>query len=158
MNAKDNLMAALTTIAACEGTNTPDGYRALFGYDPVRRPERVFDSFTAHPNTKFAFKQTDGTIAFTTAAGRYQIIWPTWSRVSAKLDLKDFSPNSQDLAAIQLIAEAGALLDVEGGDLQTFVDKCSPVWASLPASHYLQPKRTFNYAQLAFMEAGGVLA
>jgi lysozyme len=159
MNAADNLRAGLSTIAECEGTNTPDGYRALFGYHPTRNPTRLFDNdFARHPNIRCQFTQTDGTINYTTAAGRYQIIFPTWSRLAAKLGLTDFSPQSQDLAALELIAEAGALLDLQAGDIQAFSDKCSTQWASLPASHYLQPKKTLAFAEAAFVSAGGVMA
>ncbi len=159
MSASANLKAWLDVVAACEGTATPDGYRALFGYDPVRRPTRLFDNaFAQHPNIKFSFTQTDGTISFTTAAGRYQIIFPTYSRLSSRLGTSDYTPETQDLMAIELTSERGALLDVETGDIATAVDKCSAEWASLPASHYAQPKRSMEFALAAYQSAGGMLS
>lgn len=151
-----NMQAFLAMIRACEGTSGPDGYRALFGYRPGN--DRVFDDFAVHPDQRFPFTQTDGHINYSTAAGAYQIIWPTWVGLKAKLGLPDFSPASQDAAAVELITERSALFDVESGDLKTAIDKCSPVWASLPASTYPQPKRSFFFAQNAYLAAGGVQA
>lgn len=156
--AAQNLQAWLDVIATCEGTNTPDGYRALFGYHPKLRPSRLFENgFRNHPNIRLQFTQTDGTINYTTAAGRYQIIFPTWVRVQAKLELPDFSPLSQDLAAIELTTARDALIDVQLGDLQSAIDKCSAEWASLPSSKYPQPKRTLAFACDAFKQCGGTL-
>lgn len=157
MSASDNIAAFLTCIRKCEGTDSPDGYRSLFGYTPTNG--RVFDNgFVQHPNIRFPFTQTDGTQNWTTAAGAYQFIFSTWKEMQARLSLPDFSPMSQDFGAIDYIARNGALLDVEAGDLQAAIDKCSGTWASLPASHYPQPKRTFFYAKNAFLAAGGELA
>lgn len=147
------MQAFLATIRACEGTSGPDGYSALFGYRPGNG--RVFSDFTQHPNQRFPFTQTDGHINYSSAAGAYQIIWPTWVRLKAKMGLPDFSPQSQDEAAIELITERSALFDVEGGNLRVALDKCAPEWASLPASTYLQPKRSFFFAQSAYLAAGG---
>lgn len=151
----DNLKAFLDAIAACEGTG--DRYDALFGYTP--RNGRVFDNgYATHPNIKVPFTQTDGATNYSTAAGRYQIIFPTFKRLQLKLGTKDFSPTTQDTMAAELIADAGAMAAVKDGDFQTAVDRCAEVWASLPASTYPQPKRTLEFALNAYREAGGMLA
>lgn len=152
-----NAHAFLSTIRACEGTTGPDGYRALFGYLPTRGGP-LFDSFADHPNVRSSFTQTDGTVGFTTAAGAYQIIFSTWTRLQGLLKLPDFSPASQDAAATQLIVERGALPDVMLGRLDVALGKCWPVWASLPGSTYAQPSRSVAFAQGAFTDAGGTLA
>ena len=149
-----NMTALLACIRACEGTDGPDGYGALFGYRPGNG--RVFTDFAQHPNRRFPFTQTDGKVNYSSAAGAYQIIAPTWWRLKAKMGLPDFSPESQDAAAVELITEASALFDVEGGNLRVALDKCAPIWASLPASTYPQPKRSFFFAQNAYLAAGGV--
>jgi lysozyme len=64
-----------------------------------------------------------------TAAGRYQIIKPTWLSLKSKLGLPDFSPASQDAAAIELIRQRGALADVQAGRIESAVNKCAKVWA-----------------------------
>jgi len=146
-----NLPAFLMTIRSCEGTDGPDGYRTLFG-------GKLFDDFSAHPNVRASFKQTDGSLGFTTAAGAYQIIFSTWDRLRVKLRLPDFSPLSQDAAATELISEKNALADVLAGRLMDAVNKCGVVWASLPSSTYMQPRRSFQFAADAYSDAGGVIA
>lgn len=146
-----NAEAFLDAIAACEGTAGPDGYRTLFG-------GKLFDGYVTHPNIRAPFKQTDGAMNYSTAAGRYQIIYPTFVSLQAKLGTVDFTPQTQDAMALELIAEAGAMADVKSGNFQAAIDKCSRIWASLPASTYPQPKRSFAFAQNAFVNAGGMLA
>lgn len=151
-----NADAFLDMTAECEGTAGPDGYRTLFGGG-------LFDNgYIDHPRIRFSFRQTDGGINYTTAAGRYQILATTWDRIAHKLwptiAVPMFTPENQDAAAEELIAEAGGMPAVKSGDLQTAIDRCSPIWASLPSSKYPQPKRTYAFAQLAFTTAGGILA
>lgn len=152
-----NLAAFLATIRACEGTNGPNGYRALFGYRAAADAP-VFSDFAQHPDQRFSFRQTDGTLGFTTAAGAYQIIFATWDRLRLALALPNFSPPSQDAAATQLIRERKALDAVYAGDTATAFGRCWPVWASLPGSTYAQPVRSLAFAQQAFADAGGVPA
>ena len=152
-----NLAAVLYAIRACEGTLGPNGYRALFGYRESRGGP-LFDSFADHPNVRRPFRQTDGTTNYTTAAGAYQFIFPTWKRLQRKHGLADFSQASQDRAAIALIDERGALGDARAGRLNAVVAKCSAIWASLPASTYKQPLRTLEFAANAFIQGGGVIA
>lgn len=154
MSIHGNVNAFLAMLRACEGTAGEDGYCAMFGY-PMEG--RTFDDMSDHPRRKFPFNQTDGKVNYTTAAGAYQFIVRTWDRLKAKLDLEDFSADSQDEAAIELIREAGALADVKAGNLHAAIEKCSPIWASLPASKYLQPKRSFEFARDAYLRAGGAL-
>lgn len=151
-----NVKAFLRTIRACEGTDAPNGYRYLFG--STYKNERLFNDYGAHPNFKQPFRQTDGTTEYTTAAGAYQFIFPTWTRVQTRLALPDFSPSSQDQGAIQLIRQHGMLGAVEDGNVEKAFDVLWVEWASLPASKYLQPKRTMNFACDAFCDAGGVIA
>ena len=146
-----NMNAFLATIRCCEGTNGPDGYRMLFGGD-------LFDSFADHPRVRVPFTQTDGKPNYSTAAGAYQFLSRTWDRMAAKLGLRDFSPASQDAAAVELIRMQGAVDDVNAGRLQVALDKCAPIWASLPASTYPQPKRTYAFAERAYLNNGGTLA
>lgn len=97
--------ALLDTIA---GTESP-------GYNVLNGGER-FTSFADHPRRKGA----GGT---TTAAGRYQFVKATWDRAATALNLKDFSPESQDKAAWWLAqadykARTGRELlpDIQSGD------------------------------------------
>lgn len=151
MNA--NALAFLECIAACEGVNTPVGYRALFGYHPIRNPNQLFDNgFRTHPNIRVPFRDT-----FSTAAGRGQIIFPTFARLQRKLGTTDFAPATQDQMMLELVAERGAMGDVKNGAITEALRKCSPEWASLPYATYDQPTRSLEWALKAYLDAGGDL-
>lgn len=130
-----NVQKMLDLIANAEGVN--HGYNTLFG-------NGRFSDFSAHPNQSKQFTQTDGKKNSTTAAGRYQFLKSTWDGVAKKLGLEDFSPKNQDIAAVALLAENGALPHVLKGDLQTAVKKSGGTWASLPSSNYAQPKKSWD--------------
>jgi lysozyme len=87
-----------------------------------------------------------------TAAGAYQFIKATWIRLRNKLQLPDFSPASQDLAAVQLLDDIGALKLVQAGDVEAALAKASKVWSSLPGSSAQQNPRTLQYALDRFAE------
>ncbi|WP_336165226.1 glycoside hydrolase family 104 protein [Acinetobacter ursingii] len=131
-----NVQKMLDLIANAEGVN--HGYNTLFG-------NGRFSDFSAHPNQSKQFTQTDGKKNSTTAAGRYQFLKSTWDGVAKKLGLEDFSPKNQDIAAVALLAENGALPHVLKGDLQTAVKKSGGTWASLPSSNYAQPKKSWDF-------------
>ncbi len=151
-----NRRAMLDAIAWAEGTaKGPDnGYRVLFGWPA---PDRTFTSYADHPRRLFAFTDKAGRQLKTSAAGRYQFIAPTWDDVRARLALPDFSPASQDAAAIELIRQRGALRDVDAGRLVAAVAKIRTVWASLPGAGYDQPERKLAELQAAYQQAGGTL-
>jgi muramidase (phage lysozyme) len=124
-----NLKAFLDTIAYAEGTN--NSYDYIFSY--VK-----FYSFAGHPRRLIC---SGGYCS--DAAGRYQIKSTTWDEVRRYLGLTDFSPESQDKAAVQLIKWRGGYDDVERiYDFYSFNDAAYTVrleWASMPHSPYGQP-------------------
>lgn len=82
-----------------------------------------------------------------TAAGAYQLIRPTWKRIrEISPRLPDFSPQSQDEAAIRLLDECGALRLIESGDIEGAINKASKIWASLPGSSAKQNPKAMSYA------------
>jgi len=81
-----------------------------------------------------------------TAAGAYQFIKPTWVRMRDRLNLPDFSPLSQDLAAVALLDEVGALDLIYAGDIEGAIYKASKIWASLPGSTAQQNPKALSYA------------
>lgn len=145
-----NIKAFLDMIAYAEGTSGTDGYRTLFGGG-------LFDSYADHPRRVFTFTNRIGQTLRTTAAGRYQFLARTWDGLKAKLGLTDFGPANQDAAAIELIRERGALNDVKAGRFVTAVNKCAPVWASLPGAGYNQPERKLSTLVSVYTAAGGNL-
>ena len=140
-----NVRAFLDMIAYAEGTagHGEDGYNILYGYG-------TFDSYADHPRQYIPFRQTT-----TSAAGRYQILARTWDGLQRKLRLPDFSPQSQDAAAVELIRERGALADVQAGRTARAIGKVAKVWASLPGAGYNQPERKLATLLQVYAGAGG---
>ena len=128
-----NVRKLLDVIASAEGVK--HGYNTIFGNERL-------NSLSAHPNVRKQFTQTNGKTNVTTAAGRYQFLKPTWDGLSRQYGLKDFSPQSQDIGAIGLIMQKGALNDALKGNYQAAIQKLGGTWASLPSSPYAQPKRS----------------
>lgn len=145
-----NIRAFLDAIAWAEGTSGPDGYRTMF-------TGKLFDSFADHPRI-VNVGTLKGRAIHSSAAGRYQFIRATWDALQRRLSLPDFSPASQDAAAIELIRERGALQDVAAGRFADAVNKVRKVWASLPGAGYDQPEKPINQLAAVFTQSGGTLA
>lgn len=133
-----NMRAFLDTIAYAEGTNIPEGYRIIFSFEE-------FTSFEDHPRVRVPFGDN-----YSTAAGRYQFIESTWDSVKSTLELQDFSPENQDLAAVQLIKNRGAFDDVEAGRFEEAVEKVAKIWASFPSAGYGQPEKSLPELKQAY--------
>lgn len=133
MNPRDyladaNVKAFLRTLRFCEGTADDNGYRRIVGGGE-------FDSFADHPRRMVRIERYK---INSSAAGAYQFLQGTWDEMQQMYELPDFSPESQDLAAIGLIHRRGALQDVVAGRIEVAVQKCNKEWASLPGSPYGQ--------------------
>ncbi|ESA34116.1 wd-40 repeat-containing protein [Leptolyngbya sp. Heron Island J] len=94
-----------------------------------------FEDFSDHPRKRtcvdsyFGLEEICGY-----SAGRYHIIPETWDWVADQLNLNDFSPASQDLAAIELLREKGSLDQIETGNFKSAVYNASSYWVTLPDS------------------------
>jgi len=131
----------LGTIRYAEhGRDGPETYSTMFGGDR-------FDPAKGHPNRVVR----SGGYA-SAAAGAYQFMPDTWSRVSKQLGLKDFSPASQDRAARQLALARGVNIDTDPLTPQNLA-KLAPEWASLPNA---QGRSAYNQPVRAFKELEGV--
>lgn len=161
MTAQTNLAAFLAGIRYGEGTAGADGYSIKCGGGN-------FDDYSTHPALagwrgwpmplEMARKAGYPNGAVSTAAGAYQINRPTWLRLAAKLGLTDFTPDSQDRAALELIREKGALADVLAGRVALAVAKTNKIWASLPGSTYGQRTVSLQMFFNQYNNAGGVTA
>lgn len=141
-----NLKAFLTMIQYAEGTYGQDGYRKLYGGS-------LFTDLSKHPNTP-----TTKWGITSTAAGAYQILSRTWTELQAKLGLPDFSPLSQDKAAIELIRRRKALEDVMAGRWAQAIEKCKKEWASLPGAGYGQNEKNIKNLLAVYKVAGGTIS
>lgn len=101
-----------------------------------------FKDYSSHPQTivklKSRNKKGEVEIIPSTAAGRYQIMAANWIPYKTRLGLKDFSPDSQDKIAIQMLADRGALPYILDGKFKTAIKKTGNQWTSLPASDISQ--------------------
>lgn len=129
-----NARALLDTIRNAEGTwhgGDQKGYGTMFGGGQ-------FDWSKGHPD-----RVVNAGGYSSAAAGAYQFMPDTWRGVTRQLgmDPKDFSPDAQDRAALQLVRNRGVDPDkpLDGAALA----KLAPEWASLPTasgkSYYNQP-------------------
>jgi muramidase (phage lysozyme) len=141
-----NVKAFLSLIRYTEGAN----YNTLFGGD-------VFYDYKDHPRIKIT-KSLGGRPITSTAAGAYQFLSRTWDGCAKALSLPDFTPQSQDLAALYLVDRRGALNSVLTGNFKDAIYGCNKEWASLPGSPYGQPTKTLPVC-LAYIDSvlkGGV--
>lgn len=140
--------AFLDTIAWSEGTSTSkltrnDGYDVIV--TGIEGPS-VFTDYAQHPFEKggFVTVRKGPSPIYSTAAGRYQILVRIWRFYKTELMLPDFSPISQDKAALRMIAERGAPPLIEAGDIAGAIQKCANLWASLPGNTYGQGGKTLE--------------
>ena len=160
MNA--NRKAFLDMLAVSEGTSTSpatlnNGYDVIVtGVDGV--PE-VFTDYSDHPfNNGRPSKVINSHGLTSNASGRYQFMLRDWHHYRDQLKLPDFSPDSQDLWALQLIRERSALPLIDLGEFAAAVARVSNLWASLPGAGYGQRENQLARLEAAYTAAGGVLA
>jgi muramidase (phage lysozyme) len=141
-----NVRAMLAVIRKGEGTSDTNGYRRIFG-------GQLFTSFADHP--RIIVKKNGYT---SSAAGAYQFLSSTWDETRRIMGLRDFTPASQDIAALGRIAARGALDDVIAGRFLMAIKKLGKEWASLPYSPYGQPTQTIAGAQSIYLANNGTIA
>lgn len=116
------------------------------GYDVIVTglyggPE-VFTDFSNHPfangRKPKLFRMPDIPANRSTASGRYQILVKYWPDYQKQLGLKDFSPLSQDLYALQQMRERHAIPLILAGKIEDAITACSNIWASFPGNNYSQ--------------------
>ena len=158
----ENVKAFLRVIRAGESSQGDEAYWWLFG--STHSKAILAESLSDHPRVKTYEKYDgqfikNGKLDYTTAAGAYQITASTWDTViQPALKLGDFSPTSQDIAAVFLIQKHGALDDVIAGRVKEACAKLTKEWASMPGASYGdQPTRKLEQALATFKEYGGTL-
>lgn len=140
----------LNLISFAEGTWTSQGpkYNTMFGGGQFKDLSRHPDKVVRTPGYASA------------AAGAYQFMPGTWGGVSQKLGLRDFGPQAQDLAAIQLMRARG-VDPATAAITPANVAKLAPEWASLPTmrggSYYGQPSKSFSTLSNFVKKSGGVV-
>ena len=152
-----NLGAFLDMIAFSEIgpqllQESDDGYNVVVGSVPGH--PILFHSYADHPRKLVHLRPG----LASSAAGRYQVLERNYDFYKLKLRLPDFSPESQDAIAAQLVKECHAFSNLVEGDFEGAVHKCAHIWASLPGAGYGQHENKMEALREAFIQAGGVLA
>lgn len=83
----------------------------------------TFGDYSQHPNI---------TVGGSSEAGAYQFNHGTWGDEVKRLGLTDFSPPSQDLAAVDLLNRLGALPKLLSNDVDGAIFSAAKRWDSLP--------------------------
>lgn len=121
--------AFMDTLAYAEGTG--GRYDYIFSF-------ATFTSYADHPRKAVCTAKL-----CSSAAGRYQFLSNTWDGLASGLGLADFTPPSQEKAALELIRRAGAYnLVFKSNTYANFtasLKALNTIWASLPGSPYGQP-------------------
>lgn len=165
-----NVVALLRTIPRVEGTaeaGPVDMYRVLYGWRPGR-VDRLFSDMSAHPQRRFWIRSGEPVMEFdtftstetTTAAGAFQITWPTFRdflqwRVGQRLARPAFDKAGQEACAIWLMQRARAYNDIAAGRFAAGIYKLSGTWASLPYSTAGQRTWTLAATEVIYRQAGG---
>ena len=146
-----NVQAYLRTIRDGEGTSKADGYRTFVG-------NSKFTDLSSYPHIPKKIKDKYNS----TASGAYQINKLTWGDVMKALSPPDFSPHSQDIAAVYLLdITKGALYYVLNGDIDSAIKRTNGRWKSLPgASHDKINKHSLTLPEAirSFRDHGGILS
>lgn len=148
--AQPNVTAFLRVIREAESSQGDEAYRMLFGGELV-------DDLATHPN-RVIERTLRGKPIRSSAAGAYQFLASTWRDISGPYGIVDFSPASQDAAAVALIRRAGALDHVIAGRLDEAIRRCAPVWAGLPGDNYGQGGISMDRAREVYLRYGGTIA
>ncbi|MHB8674544.1 MAG: glycoside hydrolase family 24 protein [Candidatus Limnocylindrales bacterium] len=93
-----------------------------------------FSDFSHHPDVKVPINLPGYYGKFSTAAGAYQINFPTYNEFAPGLGITDFSPASQDAIALAILQKTGAYDAILSGDIPGAFSLASTRWASLPGS------------------------
>ena len=153
----------MTAIDAALQNNNVRAFLDMIGIDESHGEYNIlfggghFSDYSKHPNVHVPFLDPrTGTETYSTAAGKYQILYRTWYALTLIPGApKDFSPASQDWFAVALLKESGALDPIIAGDFNTALRKASPIWASLPYAPYGQPTKSYARALAEYQAAGG---
>ena len=110
--------ALLRTIRFAEGTDSAAGYNTMFTF-------KQFTDMSRHPR----MLNRSGKLV-SDAAGAYQYLSTTWQPYADGLQLKNFSPESQDRVAHHHLKKLG--VDPKQLLTREMLAKLSGTWASLP--------------------------
>lgn len=146
-----NVRAFLDMLAWSEGTDNGRQPTRDRGYDVIVGGQ-LFRGYADHPRVLVDLPKLR---IQSTAAGRYQLLRRYYDAYRKTLNLRDFSPLSQDLIALQQIRERGALPLIQAGKIAEAIAKVRNIWASLPGAGYGQHEQKLDRLLEVYRQAGG---
>ncbi|MNM83533.1 Phage lysozyme [compost metagenome] len=146
-----NVTAFLQMLAWSEGTDNGRQPTRDRGYDVIVGGQ-LFRSYADHPRVLVDLPKLG---IQSTAAGRYQLLRRYYDAYRKTLNLRDFSPLSQDLIALQQIRERRALPLIQAGRITEAIAKVRNIWASLPGAGYGQHEQKLDRLLDVYRQAGG---
>jgi muramidase (phage lysozyme) len=149
-----NRASFLTMIALSEGTaqiGDQKGYNVIVG--STKEHPHLFIDYSKHPGVLVDL----GNGLESTASGRYQILERYYDAYKKSLKLPDFSANSQDIIALQMLSECNCLHLIDEGKITEAIKLAASRWASLPGAHYDQRTNLIS-TLLAWYEQAGDIA
>lgn len=149
-----NVVAFLDMLAWSEGTDNGRQPTNDRGYD-VLVGGGLFRGYADHPRVVVDLPRLK---IQSTAAGRYQLLRRYYDAYKKTLGLKDFSPLSQDLIALQQIRERRALPLIQAGKVEEAIKAVRKTWASLPGAGYGQHEQKLADLLAVYRKAGGTVA
>lgn len=146
-----NVTAFLDMLAWAEGTDNGRQLTRDRGYDVIVGGQ-LFRGYADHPRVLVDLPKLR---IQSTAAGRYQLLRRYFDAYRKTLGLRDFSPLSQDLIALQQIRERRALPLIQAGKIAEAIHAVRNIWASLPGAGYGQHEQKLARLIEIYRQAGG---
>ncbi len=159
-----NVWAALQTISQSEGTNgnyqlavygtvkSSPVFPQLVGRKGTKENPVLLPHLRQYPRLLVAFNSKGEE---SSAVGKYQILRKTYAGAAATMGLTDFSEKTQDLLAVELMRQRGAIPFLLNGDIKTALDKIKHEWASIAGAGYGQGEHSIATLEKWFNDAVG---
>ncbi|PCE28230.1 hypothetical protein BWP39_06870 [Paraburkholderia acidicola] len=145
-----NMQAFLKAIGDAEGAD----YNLKYGGVKGKVHDKYsFADFSTHPGAGYGGKATP--------AGMYQITNGTWADIGSRIGLTDFSPDTQDLMAVEILRIINSADDIVAGNITSALLSASRRWAALPKgpglpSRYNQPYMEYEQFIAKYHSYGGL--
>lgn len=146
-----NIRAFLRAMCYCLGGGVDFLDGAIRGRrnDPWR-----FTDFSTHPGA--------GHDGIGTAAGLYRITRATWEEQGARMGLTDFSAETQELIAVEVLRSLGVLGKIQAGDIAASLVAASACWPGLPRTpgsqgRFEMPDAAYGGFMDKYTECGGAI-
>jgi muramidase (phage lysozyme) len=100
-----------------------------------------------HPNIliKWRLGSDKNPSNFSSASGRYQILFPVWTKLAPKYFIQDFTPQSQDRMCIVLLEKS--FPHIKQGQWELAIKSICKTWPSLPGAGYSE-QTSFSMNQI----------